>query len=119
MDEGPVGHPLMGPAKIQDARRPGQAGDERAPAHVHGEKDVDNRNLSPELLRVGQRLGHSVAGELTSGQLGGVLGTARRIRLAIEDHVEGHPHRLLGREIAEGDGGGHTIEHAEDPLLPR
>ena len=37
-------------------------------------------HLAAELLGVSQRLGHAVAGELTAGQLRGVLGAARRRR---------------------------------------
>jgi len=57
-----VGESLMCPSQVQDARRPGEASNELTPAHMHGQENIDNRNLSPEFLGMGQRLGHPVAG---------------------------------------------------------
>ena len=60
-------------------------------------------------------LGHAVAGQLAVGQLLGVLGAARGVGLAVEDHVEGHAHRLLGRQVAEGHGGRESVEGTGRP----
>ena len=53
---------------------------------------------------MGQRLGHAVPGELAVGELLGVVGLAAGVGLTVQDDVEGHAHRLLGRQVAEGDG---------------
>ena len=65
----PVSKALMGAPQIQDPPRPGQAGDELAPAHVHREEDVGDRDLTTELLRVRQGLRGVAAWEAEAGPL--------------------------------------------------
>ena len=60
-----------------------------------------------------QHLGHAPPGELAVGQLADVVVGALAVGLAVEDHVEGHAHRLLRRQVAEGDG---RHEAVEDPI---
>ena len=40
------------------------------------------------------------------------------VGLAVEDDVEGQPHRLLGWQVAERDGGNEAVEDPIGPLLP-
>ena len=97
--------------------RPGQSGDELAPAHVHGEQDVADRNAPAQLLGMDERFGHSVTRQLAVCQPGGVLLAARGVGLAVEDHVVGEPHRLLGWEVAVRHGG-QPVEQPVGALLP-
>ena len=68
------------PAEVQDARGPWQPRHELAAADVHGEQHVADGDAPAELLGVGQRLGHAVAGELAVHELLDVVGAARRRR---------------------------------------
>ena len=113
-----VGEALMGPTQVEDARCPRQARHELAAADMHGEQHVADRDAAAELLGVGQGLGHTVPGELAVGELLDVVGLATGVGLAIENDVEGQPHRLLGRQVAERDGGDVAVEDPIGPLLP-
>ena len=108
----------MRPAQVQDAGGRRQSGHELAPAHVHGKQYVVDGHLAPELLRVRQRLGHAVARQLAIRQLLRVLGPSGRIRLAVQHHVVGHAHGLLGGQEAEGHRRDEPVEDAVGAALP-
>ena len=118
VDERAVGQALVGAAEVEDARGAGQAGDELAAAHVHGEQDVADGDAPAELLGVGQRLGDAVARELARRQLLAVVGTTYRVGLTVEDDVERHTHRLLRRQEAERHRRDRSVKDAIDPSLP-
>ena len=69
VDERTVGQALVGAAEVEDAGGAGQAGDELAAAHVHGEQHVADGDAAAELLGVGQRLGDAMARERARRQL--------------------------------------------------
>ena len=95
-----------------------QARHELAAADVHGEQHVADGYPSAELLGVGQRLGDAVAGQLAVRELLDVVGLAAGVGLAVEDDVEGQPHRLLGWQVAERDRGDDAVEDPIGPLFP-